>query len=163
MTHADSSAGTGGAANGTGGAAGAGQDAAVVSPPANVTLMPGDARITVYWSPMAGADSYNVYFASHQGVTTSNYASLADGTRRTGATSPLTERVLDPEKTYYFRVTAVIGGVESSESMEAYAIPALAARFVAMLRRGRGHVAAEASLRGAEHGLGACCSVQKHR
>lgn len=72
-------------------------------------------QATVSWTAITGATSYNVYYGTASGVTAAN------GTKVTNATSGSTITGLTPNATYYFVVTAVIGGVESATSLEAAA------------------------------------------
>lgn len=100
-------------------------DETTVSSPTSVSAAAGNGQATPTWSPVAGASSYNVYMASQSGVTKSNYATLPDGMQHVGVTSPYTHTGLTNGKTYYFVVTAVNSGGESSESTEASAKPVL--------------------------------------
>jgi len=93
-------------------------------PPSVVTAVPGNAQATVYWSPVTGATSYNMYMASQAGVTKANYLSLADGMVHTNITSPFVHPGLTNGVTYYFVVTTLNSFGESSESLEASAMPA---------------------------------------
>lgn len=93
--------------------------------PTGFTASPGNSQVTVSWSPFSGATSYNLYMASQSGVTKTNYATLTEGMQHTGVTSPYTHTGLTNGKTYYFVVTAVNSGGESSESTEVSAKPVL--------------------------------------
>src|SRR6266478_605439 len=43
-------------------------------PPGGVTGTPGNGSVTVSWSAVSGATSYNLYFARQSGVTPANYS-----------------------------------------------------------------------------------------
>lgn len=64
-------------------------------------------EITVSWSAVMGATSYNLYMASASGVTKSNWCTLSGGMQHTGVTSPFVHTGLTSGVTYYFVVTAV--------------------------------------------------------
>ena len=70
---------------------------------------PADSQVTLTWSAVGGASSYNVYYTAGSTVTTS-------GTRVTGVTSPYAVSGLTDGTTYAFLVTAVSGGLESAGS-----------------------------------------------
>jgi hypothetical protein len=72
----------------------------------------------VSWNPVLGATSYNIYYASSPGVTKTNYSTLPNGNKVTGATSPQTVTGLTNGIPYYFVVTAENEEVESGESLE---------------------------------------------
>jgi len=93
------------------------------SPPTDVRAIAGEGRVTVEWSPVEGALSYNLYRASAPGVTKDGYASMPDGVRYASVLSPYTILGVEDGKTYYFRVTATNGVGESGESGEASATP----------------------------------------
>jgi fibronectin type 3 domain-containing protein len=85
--------------------------------PGGVSAVPGNAQATVSWSPVTGATSYNLYWATASGVT------KATGTEIAGVTSPKDVTSLANGTKYYFVVTAVGAGGESTESSEVYATP----------------------------------------
>lgn len=93
----------------------------VPNPPDGVAAVSSDIEeITVSWNPVAGADSYNLYWSLFTGLD------KLSGTKITGATSPHVFSTPTPDITYYFFVTAVdsLTG-ESDESLEvnAFALP----------------------------------------
>ncbi|MCR4317565.1 MAG: fibronectin type III domain-containing protein [Planctomycetes bacterium] len=84
-----------------------------------VVATPGDTQNTVTWAPVAGATSYNLYYSTTSGVTTTN------GTKVTGVTSPYVHTGLTNATTYYYIVTAVNSvGEGAASSPEASATPA---------------------------------------
>lgn len=87
------------------------------APPKGASATPGDTKVTVTWTAVDGATSYNVYYATSPGVKKTT------GTKVAGATSPAVVSALTNGVTYYFVVTAVGPGGESAESSEQYASP----------------------------------------
>jgi hypothetical protein len=85
--------------------------------PTGVSAAPGNGQATVNWGPVAGAASYNIYYASSPGVT------KASGAKVSGATSGQAVSGLTNGTKYYFVVTAVGAGGESTESSEVSATP----------------------------------------
>ena len=78
-----------------------------------LTASGGANQVSLSWSPVAGASSYNVYWSNSSGVAT------ATGTRIAGATSPYIQTGLSAGATYYYIVTAVNGVGESLASTQA--------------------------------------------
>lgn len=90
--------------------------------PANLTVVSGDGQVTLSWTPVDGATSYNIYRGTAAGVTTSN------GTLIPNVTSPYVDTGLTNGVTYYYAVTAInSSGLESALSGEASAAPVPAA------------------------------------
>jgi sugar lactone lactonase YvrE len=77
----------------------------------------GNARVTISWTAISGATSYNLYWSTANGVTKTS------GTKITGVTSPYTQTGLTNGTTYYYVVTAVITGMESPASKQVNATP----------------------------------------
>ena len=93
--------------------------AAAAAPPAptGLTATPGDGQNTIAWSPVGGATSYNVYWATAAGVTP------ATGTRIANATAPLLHTGLMDGTGYFYVVTAVNAIGEGAASTEVNATP----------------------------------------
>jgi hypothetical protein len=81
--------------------------------PAGVTLTPGNGYVTITWSPVVGATSYNIYSNANSSVTKDNA-----GDKIIGASSPYTQTKLNNGTTYYFIITAVNSGGESYPSSQ---------------------------------------------
>ncbi len=84
--------------------------------PTNVTASAGDGQVTVSWSAVTDAVSYNVYYSTVSGTGTG-------GTLVSVTTSPATITGLTNDVAYYFVVTAVSSTEESSTSSEVSATP----------------------------------------
>ena len=96
-----------------------------VGAPEQITVDGGRARITVTWSGVANASSYNIYYSTTSPVNT------ATATRVAGVGSPQTIRFLADGITpltngtrYYAVVTATSGNIESMPSREKSALAA---------------------------------------
>lgn len=85
--------------------------------PSSLTANAGDNSVTLNWSPVAGATSYNIYRGTAPGVT------KATGTKVSGVQSPNVVSGLTNGTPYYFVVTAVNAAGESVESAEVFATP----------------------------------------
>jgi fibronectin type 3 domain-containing protein len=85
--------------------------------PAGVSATAGNGQVTLSWSAVTGATSYNLYFSTSTGVTKTT------GTKITGVTSPYTHTGRTNGTTYYYVVTAVNAGGESAESAQVSATP----------------------------------------
>lgn len=87
--------------------------------PAGLTATGGTGQVTLNWTSVSNATSYNVYFGTASGVTTS-------GTKIAGVSSPYVQTGLSAGTTYYYIVTAVNSAGESAPSAEASAATAAA-------------------------------------
>lgn len=84
--------------------------------PTTTAAVAGNTQVSVSWSAVTGATSYNIYYGTAAGVTTG-------GTKVVNATSPYAITGLTNSTAYYFVVTAVNAGGESALSDEASATP----------------------------------------
>lgn len=89
--------------------------------PSGVSALAGVQQVTVSWSVVGGASSYNIYYGTSPGVTKSN------GTKITGVTSPYVHTGLTGGTAYYCIVTAVNAGGEGTASTESGATPQIPA------------------------------------
>jgi fibronectin type 3 domain-containing protein len=80
--------------------------------PTAVSAAGGDAQVTLSWPAVAGADSYNIYWSTAPGVSTST------GTRIAAVTSPYVHGGLAAGTGYFYIVTAANSAGESSPSLE---------------------------------------------
>lgn len=83
--------------------------------PTGVTATGGDTQVTLSWTAVTEASSYNIYWSTTSGVTTST------GTRIAGVSSPYVQTGLGAGTTYFYIVTAVNGTGESGPSVQASA------------------------------------------
>jgi hypothetical protein len=91
----------------------------VPAAPAGVSATGGTKQVTISWTAVSGATSYNIYWALATGVTT------ATGTKIAGVTSPYIHTGLPDSATYYYVVTAQnVAGDESAASSQATAATA---------------------------------------
>jgi hypothetical protein len=86
--------------------------------PGGLSATPANAQITLSWTAVPGATSYNIYWSTTAGVTT------ASGTQITGATSPYVDAALTNGTTYYYIVTAVSAAGQSAPSPQVSGAPA---------------------------------------
>lgn len=89
--------------------------------PSGLTVTAGNGQATLDWLASSGSTSYNIYYLSSAGVTTSN------GSLISGAQAPAVHLGLSNGTTYYYIVTAVNEHGESPASAEASATPILPA------------------------------------
>jgi hypothetical protein len=95
--------------------------------PLGVTATAAPGQITVEWGSVAGAEGYNLYYASQSGLTPSSYASFENGTLLMGVSSPYVLSGLPGDSTWYFIVTSTKGVFESVASVQVSAtVPAVA-------------------------------------
>lgn len=84
--------------------------------PTGLTTSLGHRSILLQWSPVSGAASYNIYWATAPGVTTATGARIG-----AHATTLLIHAPLTPGASYYYVVTAANGASEGPASSEASA------------------------------------------
>lgn len=87
--------------------------------PTGFAAVPGNSKVTLTWTAVAGATSYNLYWSTTTGVTP------ATGTQISGVSSPYVHTGLTNGTTYYYVVTASTGALEGPASAEASATPVL--------------------------------------
>ena len=92
----------------------------VPAAPTGVHAVAGDGHITLSWTPVTGATSYNIYWSYTAGVTKSTGYELLNQANPQGLTA-------GNGTTYYLVVTAVNANGESVESAEVNATPAASA------------------------------------
>lgn len=92
---------------------------AAPSSPSGLTATAGDGQVTLTWTAVSGALSYNIYYGPAGGVTTAN-------TKINTSASSYTVTGLTNKTIYYFAVAAVNEGGESSLSSEISVAPHLA-------------------------------------
>ena len=80
--------------------------------PTGVSATGGANQATVSWSAVTSATSYNVYWSTASGVTTTT------GTRIAGVSSPFVHTALTASTAYFYVVTAVNSAGESAASTE---------------------------------------------
>jgi hypothetical protein len=86
--------------------------------PWGVVAVGGDSQATISWNSINGATSYNIYYSTDPAKATTGL-----GTKLSNVGSPYTVSPLTNGTTYYFVVTAVVGGIESADSMVVSATP----------------------------------------
>lgn len=91
--------------------------------PAGITLVAGNEQIEISWPAVDGAGSYNLYYATESITDIGIYSTFANGTLALDVSSPHVASGLSNGTAYFFRVTAVIDGQETSASEELSATP----------------------------------------
>ncbi len=82
-----------------------------------LSLLNGNAQVTLNWADVSGATSYNVYYAQQSGVTPDNYSAM-DGTMLLDQSSGLVLSDLKLWVDYHFVITALANNLESTPSVE---------------------------------------------
>lgn len=85
---------------------------AVPTAPTGVTATGGATQVSISWTAVSGATSYNIYSATATGVTKTN------GTKTVSAANPYTQTGLLAGTTYYYVVTAVNSSGEGVASAQ---------------------------------------------
>src|SRR3990170_1702479 len=88
------------------------------SAPTGVTVTAGNKQVSISWTAVSDATSYNIYWSTTSGVTKTT------GTKVTSNTNSYIHPSLTNGTTYYYVVTAVDNDGESTESSEVNAMPA---------------------------------------
>lgn len=104
-----------------GGGGGGGSSPSATGQPTNVVATAGNGQVTVSWTTPSGSGtitSYTVYYSTTNPVTTSSPTKMTGITANSATITGLTNGT-----TYYFIVTAIINGVESTPSSQVSAIP----------------------------------------
>ena len=86
--------------------------------PTDVSAEAGNRKVTIRWSGVSGADSYNVYMSLSPGTSKKNF-----GGRKSTTETSYSWAGLKNGTSYYFVVTAVKRDGESSDSKEVTATP----------------------------------------
>lgn len=86
--------------------------------PSGLTAASGSGQVTLTWTSVSNATSYNIYYATTAGVTKTN------GTKIATTSSPYLQTGLTAATTYYYVVTAVNGSGESVASAQVSAVTA---------------------------------------
>lgn len=94
---------------------------ATIDPPTNVVITAQDGALSVAWQQTEG--SANVYIAEVAGITQANIETLQGGLVHRRVTSPFTISGLVNGRTYYLRLSAVSGTLESTLTAEQRATP----------------------------------------
>src|SRR3989338_4996788 len=87
------------------------------SAPTGVTVTAGNKQVSISWTAVSDATSYNIYWSTTSGVTKTT------GTKVTSNTNSYIHPSLTNGTTYYYVVTALNSDGESSESSEVSASP----------------------------------------
>ena len=85
--------------------------------PVELVAVAGKEEVTLNWNNVAGATSYNLYWSTTANLT------MDTATKIAGVASPYVHTGLTDDVTYYYFVTAVIGGFESPPSQTVFATP----------------------------------------
>ena len=85
--------------------------------PVDLAVFPGNAEVLLNWPAVTNATSYNLYWSNTAGVTP------ATGNKIEAAVSPYTHTGLTNDVSYYYVLTAIGEGGESTASVELSVIP----------------------------------------
>jgi hypothetical protein len=88
-----------------------------IGAPSSISAVAGSGSVTVSWSAVTGATSYNVYSALSASV------SKATGTKHTVSATTFIDTGLTNGLRYYYVMTSVRSGIESSDSSAVSAVP----------------------------------------
>lgn len=91
--------------------------------PQNIKATPGNATVTLSWSPVANATGYHIYYATQANIIANNISAFENGTWVKNVSSPHAITNLQNSETYYFVVTAINGNQESTQSIEISTTP----------------------------------------
>lgn len=86
--------------------------------PRDITATPGNASVTLNWTSVSGATSYNIYWSTTPGVSPGNSTQIAGVTTASYTHTPLTNGTI-----YYYLITAVFAEGESAPSSQVSARP----------------------------------------
>ena len=90
----------------------------VLMPPSGLVAISGDIQVTLDWTPVPDATSYNVYWSTSPGVT------KITGNKEAVPSPPHAHTGLSNGTTYYYVVTSLVQGRQSGDSSEVSATPA---------------------------------------
>lgn len=86
----------------------------LLNSPINIQDSIDDKGITLAWSPVEGAESYNIYYSTDSSLNMKNYAVYENSAWIRNVKSPYVLSDLKPANFYYFIITAVKGSNESN-------------------------------------------------
>lgn len=92
------------------------QKRTMLAAPASFSASPGNAVDHLSWQPVSGASSYNIYRSTSPGGEGATPYRSVTGTS-------FTDTAVINGTTYYYQITAVVGGVETARSAEVYGTP----------------------------------------
>jgi fibronectin type 3 domain-containing protein len=95
------------------------QNPPTISSPFSFSAVAGNNSVTLSWSPVTGATSYNLYRSLSSPVTKTTGTKIAANTNGTG----YSDTIVTTGTRYYYVMTSILSGIESAESSEVSAIP----------------------------------------
>jgi hypothetical protein len=110
-------AGCGG--GGSGGGTPLPQNPSTISSPSSFMAIAGNNSVTLTWSPVSGATSYNIYRSSSSPVTKITGTKIAAGIISTVYSDTTVTNGIQ----YFYVMTSITSGVESADSSEVSAVP----------------------------------------